>query len=178
MSRRIALLLAAISAVLLVGALSLRFFIRTYRVPTGAMAPTVPIGSHLVVRLGGTVERGSIAAFRFPVDARYSFVMRIVAAGGDVVEIRDKRLFVNGREPDEPYAVHADQMTYPGQEALTEPFRSRDQFGPYRVPPGHYFVLGDDRDRSSDSRYWGTVPRENIIGPVIAAYSWRRVWRP
>ena len=77
---------------------------------------------------------------------------------------------VNGKALVEPYVLHVDSTVYPRQPALPEPYRSRDQFGPYSVPDGQYFAMGDNRDRSSDSRYWGTVPRSLIKGRAFMVY--------
>jgi signal peptidase I len=77
---------------------------------------------------------------------------------------------VNGKPLDEPYVVHVDPQVYPKMPALPEPYRSRDQFGPYTVAPRSYFAMGDNRDRSSDSRYWGTVPRSMIKGRAFMVY--------
>lgn len=147
-----------------------RLFVRTYRVPTLAMVPAIPQGAHIVVRLTTAAGRGDIVAFRYPRDPQTAFAKRIVAVGGDLVEIRAKSLFVNGDRVEEPYVVHADEQIYPRGDYLPEPYRSRDHFGPYRVQPDHVFVLGDNRDHSSDSRYWGSVPRRNIIGKVVLLY--------
>jgi|ERR1051326_678248 signal peptidase I len=144
-----------------------RYVVRFFRIPTGAMKPALPIGSYVLVHPTKAVHVSDITVFRYPLNPKFTYVMRVVANGGDTVEIRDKVLFVNGRARDEPYVVHEDPVVYPPQPALPEPYRSRDQFGPFRVPPDSWFVLGDNRDRSSDSRYWGTVPSENVIGRVI-----------
>jgi signal peptidase I len=77
---------------------------------------------------------------------------------------------VNGTALNEPYVLHDDPQVYPLQPALPEPYRSRDQFGPFKVPAGQYFAMGDNRDRSSDSRYWGTVPRTMIKGRAFMVY--------
>ena len=144
-----------------------RYVLKTFRIPTGAMSPTLPPGSIVFVHPTSDVAIGDITVFRYPVDPRYSYVMRIVAAGGDTVQIREKKLFVNGAEKNEPYAVHEDSVVYPNQPALPEPYRSRDWFGPYRVPADSFFVLGDNRDRSADSRWWGVVPHANVFGRVV-----------
>jgi len=176
--RKIALVLAGICAVLFAGFLASRIWFRTYRIPTGTMDPTIPVGCGVVVRVQKSAARGDIIAFRYPLDPKTTFLKRVAAVGGDIVEIRDKHLYVNGAEAREPYVVHTDEQTYPNLVALPEPYRSRDQFGPYRVPNEHYFVLGDNRDRSSDSRYWGPVPAANLTGRVVAAYTFTRFWRP
>ncbi|MEA2239484.1 MAG: signal peptidase [Thermoanaerobaculia bacterium] len=153
--------------------------VRIYRNTTGSMEPTLPMGARFLTILTSRANRGDIVAFVYPLDPQVLFDKRVVAVGGDVVEIRDKRLFVNGNELNERYAVHADTTVYPNNKLLPEPYRSRDHFGPFRVPAGTYFVLGDNRDESSDSRYWGTVPRENIRGRVVLAFSWSRgFWKP
>jgi signal peptidase I len=143
----------------------LRF--RVFRIPQAAMAPASPRGCRIVVHVTDDVRHGDIAAFRYPRDQRRLYVFRVVAEDGDVVELRNKRLLVNGRERNEPYVVHSDAQIYPRDPALEEPYRSRDQFGPYRVPADSFFVLGDNRDAASDSRYWGAVPHENILGRVV-----------
>jgi signal peptidase I len=97
-------------------------------------------------------------------------VKRVIGMPGDVVAIRDKKVSVNGRLLAEPYVVFDDPTVYPAEPALPEPYRSRDQFGPVRVPAGHYFAMGDNRDRSSDSRYWGFVPRADIKGRAFMVY--------
>lgn len=164
----IVILIAVLIALLLLG---LPLVIRTYSVPTPAMEPTLPAGTHVAVRLTQDVQRGDIVVFRYPENREVTYLKRIVAAGGDRVEIRDKKLLVNGAEVSEPYAVHADPRVYPRIELLPEPYRSRDQFGPYVVPTESFFMLGDNRDRSSDSRYWGVVSRADVIGRVVVRYS-------
>ena len=144
-----------------------RYFFRTFRIPSAGMEPALRVGSHVIVRVTKNVRAGDMLVFHYPIDPRVLYVKRLVGAPGDTVEIRDKRLIVNGRERTEPYVIHVDPVVYPLQPALPEPYRSRDQYGPYRVPDGSYFVLGDNRDRSSDSRYWGVVPQGNVIGRVV-----------
>ncbi|HSP34758.1 MAG TPA: signal peptidase I, partial [Thermoanaerobaculia bacterium] len=108
--------------------------------------------------------------FRYPLQPDTDFVKRVIGMPGDVVEVRDKKVSINGKPVDEPYVIHEDAQVFPLQPTLPEPYRSRDQFGPYAVPPGSYFAMGDNRDRSSDSRYWGTVPRSMIKGRAFMVY--------
>lgn len=145
--------------------------LRTYSIPTGGMVPTVTPGSDVFVRSTRDCVVGDIIVFRYPLNPRDIYLKRVVAKSGDVVEIRDKRLFVNGSERVEPFVEHSDAVIYPKLDTLPEPYRSRDQFGPYRVPTDAFFVLGDNRDSSSDSRFWGAVPRASVIGRVIGAVS-------
>ena len=97
--------------------------------------------------------------------------------------VRDKALFVNGKPADGPGVQHSDPEVYPNDPAIPDMARRRDQFGPFTVPAGHWFGMGDNRDNSLDSRYWGPIPRENIFGrPVILYWSYEaepnsHVWR-
>jgi signal peptidase I len=176
--QKILLTIAALGVLLMIVWRS-GLIVKSYRNGTGSMAPTLPVGSFSAVRPTRDVKRGDIVAFRYPLRPDVTFEKRIVGVGGDTVQIRDKRLYVNGVEARELYAVHIDEVIYPLHLALPEPYRSRDQFGPVTVPRDQFFVLGDNRDQSSDSRYWGTVPRENIIGRVVFATSAQRgFWRP
>jgi signal peptidase I len=152
--------------------------VRAYRVPTGAMSPIIKPGERVVVVLTSNAKAGDIIAFRYPIDLSANFVSRVVAVAGETVEIRDQRLFIDGREINEPYVVHDDTTIYPKSPVLPEPYRSRDQFGPFRVPAGHYFTLGDNRDHSHDGRFWGAVPANNVTGRVILIYSSRGLRRP
>jgi signal peptidase I len=112
-------------------------------------------------------ERGDIIVFVFPEDPAKDFIKRVVGIPGDVLEIREKKLFRNGQmvdDGDEPYAQYLDQS----QNKVP-----RDNWGPETVPAGNVFVLGDNRDRSYDSRFWGFVPFENIKGKAVVIYwSW------
>lgn len=157
--------------------IGVRKAVRGYRVPTGAMSPTIRPGENVLVRITKNVSRGDVVAFRYPLNPSYSYVSRIVAVAGDTLEIRSKKLFLNGAEVNEPYAVHEDPEIYPNQPALPEPYRSRDHFGPFRVPPGHFFTLSDNRDHASDGRYWGALPAENVTGRVMFVYSMRGIRR-
>ena len=146
------------------------------------MLPTLEIGDHLLVNkllyglrvpISGDryfdffePERGAIIVFVFPEDPTKDFIKRVIGIPGDILEIRAKQLFRNGQaveEQDEPYARYRDPAR-PGP---------RDHWGPETVPEGHVFVLGDNRDRSYDSRFWGFVPFENIKGKAAIIYwSW------
>ncbi|HEX2059595.1 MAG TPA: signal peptidase I [Thermoanaerobaculia bacterium] len=161
------------------------FAFQAFKIPSGSMEDNLLVGDHIVVNkfiygpkaslFGGVlplrdVERGDIIVFRFPEQPDVDFVKRVVALPGETIAIRDKKVFIDGRALDEPYARFADERTYPAGPYLPEPYRSRDQFGPYRVPAGHYFAMGDNRDHSHDSRYWGAVPRSLIKGRAFMVY--------
>ena len=89
---------------------------------------------------------------------------------GDRWHLDEVYLSINGKPLAEPYVIHVDPMVWPAKPQLPEQFRVRDQFGPYSVPAGQYFAMGDNRDSSLDSRYWGFVPRDNIIGKPLVIY--------
>ncbi|HEV8231725.1 MAG TPA: signal peptidase I [Thermoanaerobaculia bacterium] len=177
------------------------FVVQTYQVPTGSMEKTILVGDHLLVNKFAyaprlerwaklfpyrDVHRGDIIVFKKPgddVNPGNVLVKRAVAGPGDTLSVRDKALFVNGRPADGSGVQHTDPETYPNDPAIPEVARRRDQFGPFRVPPDHWFGMGDNRDNSLDSRYWGPIPRGNIFGrPTILYWSYEaepnsHVWR-
>ena len=160
------------------------FAFQAFKIPTGSMEDNLKVGDHIIVNkfiygpgttLGGMlpireIRRGDIIVFRYPLQPDTDFVKRVIGLPGDTVEVHDKIVSVNGKPLVEPYVIHVDQTIYPPRPQLPEPYRSRDQFGPYFVPEGQYFAMGDNRDRSSDSRYWGTVPRSMIKGKAFMVY--------
>ena len=148
-------------------------------VPTASMEGTVLVGDHYFVfklpygpRIPFTsfhlprwrhAQRGEILAFRSPRDAREKFVKRVVAVGGDAIEIRNGIVYVNDLRMKEPYAVFTGRR----RGAWTENMPRRV------VPVGELFMLGDNRDKSEDSRFWGAVPEENIVGrPIMIFWSY------
>jgi signal peptidase I len=141
-------------------ALAMGFTVQLARVEGHSMAPTLANHDRLVVdrltyRIGKPTP-GDIVMFHVPVAPERLFVKRIIAQEGDVVRIRNGQVMVNGRPLDDRY-VPAD-------------FRSHEDWGPYRVPVDFYVVMGDHRNRSSDSRHWGPVPRDAIVGRVQARW--------
>jgi signal peptidase I len=145
--------------------------IQAYKIPSGAMIPTLLIGDHFLVNklIYKTAEpkRGDIIIFPYPEDPSRAFVKRLIAVEGDVIEIRDKRVYINGKEQSEPYKINTDTSSFRDQ---------RDNFGPVTIPPGKLFFMGDNRDQSYDSRFWGYVPRDTIEGKVMSLYwSWDKV---
>ncbi|HVT04567.1 MAG TPA: signal peptidase I [Thermoanaerobaculia bacterium] len=162
------------------------FVFQAFKIPTGSMIDNLLVGDHIIVNKfaygpPGTalfeklfpfreIHRGDIIVFRFPDDPNTDFVKRVIGLPNDTIVVRDKKVFVNGTAQNEPYTVHEDPQIIPLRPALLEPYRSRDQFGPYTVPPDKYFAMGDNRDRSNDSRYWGPVPRSLIKGRAFLVY--------
>jgi len=150
------------------------YIAKAYRIPSPAMVPTLLIGDHvfvdkLIYRLGTAPRNGDIIVFRFPEDERKDFIKRVVALPGDSVEVRNKQLIVNGEQiNDVGYTQRIDPNMI---EASVNP---RDNFGPVTVPDHAYFVLGDNRDQSLDSRFWGYVSADKIRGKVMFIYwSWK-----
>ncbi len=123
-------------------------------------------------------RRGDIIVFKFPLDESQNYIKRCVGLAGDTIEIRDKVLLVNHRVfQNPPKAKFVDSNRYKSgfQQRDIRPANAgnRDNYGPVIVPAGHYFMMGDNRDNSSDSRYWGFLPRDNIVGKALIIYfSW------
>ncbi len=158
----------------LVAAVLLRVFvISAYRVSSASMENTLYEGDYIFVNklayeYGGSPQAGDIIVFIYPNNPNKDFIKRIVAMPGQTVEIADKILYVDGAVAEIPIeSKHIDQRIIPGDLSF------RDNFGPFEVPPGQYFVVGDNRDDSRDSRFWGGVPDENIKGKAVFVYwSW------
>jgi signal peptidase I len=176
------------------------FVIEAFRIPTGSMEKTLLVGDFLLVNKAvygaqvpgtavrlpafGEPDRGDVVVFTPPHEPDKNYVKRLVGLPGDTLFMRDKVLFVNGLPVAEPYAQHGDPMDVhaPGMrwqlDHLVDPSQrlqyrpSRDNWGPVTVPLGRYFVLGDNRDDSEDSRYWGFVDQAAIKGkPLFVYYS-------
>lgn len=145
-------------------------YVKAYRIPTGSMEPTLMRGDHILVDRRTLIldpSRGDLIVYQDPADPGRDFVKRVVAMGGDTVEIRDKELIVNGQAVPESYVIHREAEVVPGGE------NPRDNYGPVTVPPGSCFVLGDNRDQSYDSRFSGFVETATIKGRVRCVYwSW------
>lgn len=143
-----------------------------FRIPSGAMVPALLIGDHIMVNKLAYQDlapaRGDVVVFKFPEDESKTFVKRIIGVPGDTIEIRDKIVHVNGQALREDARIqHVDS------NILEKAVNPRDNLGPLNVPEHSYFVLGDNRDQSFDSRFWGFVKREKIIGKVTIIYwSW------
>lgn len=145
--------------------------IQAYRIPARSMKPTLLVGDRIFTckmsYKKDTPRRGDIVVFKYPVDPSKDFVKRVIGIEGDTVEVRDKKLFLNGVLQAEEYVNHVDDRTLPGQ------LPPRDNFGPVTVPSGALFVMGDNRDNSHDSRFWGFVSLDKVRGKVRHIYwSW------
>jgi signal peptidase I len=154
--------------------------LRAYRIPTTAMEPTIHKDEYVLARAlpaPAEPQRADIVVFQYPLDPKIIFAKRVVGLPGDTVECHEKQIWVNGARITEPYAMHDDPQTF-NDHTLPEPYRSRDNFGPIHLAPHEYFMLGDNRDSSSDSRYWGPVPRKLIMAKAVKVGSSAGPFRP
>jgi len=156
------------------------FVFQQSKIPTGSMEETLLIGDYIMVNKfvyasAATslekallpfqdVRRGDVIVFKFPEEPEKDYIKRIIGLPGELLEIIDQQVYINGEPLEEPYKIHRDPRR-PRTTGAPSPFaQGRDSFGPEIVPAGHYFAMGDNRDNSRDSRAWGPVPRENIKG--------------
>lgn len=162
-------------------ALTIRaFVVQAFKIPSGSMIPTLSIGDHILVNkfvYGVKIpltdhilipvsepQRGDVVVFKFPGNESTDYIKRVVGLPGDVVEGRNKTVYVNGVLADTTHIQHADPLVREDQ---------RDNFGPVTVPPDSYFVMGDNRDHSADSRFWGFVKLNKFRGKAFLIYwSW------
>ncbi|NUR52897.1 MAG: signal peptidase I [Acidobacteria bacterium] len=170
-------------------AVILALFVRTwvvqaFKIPTGSMENNLLIGDHLLVNkfvfgptplaIGRTVlpvrepRRGDVVVFKYPDEPERDFIKRVIGLPGETLELRNKKVFVNGQPIDEPYVHFLTPPSSDYQEVTS--FDVRERYGPVTVPPGQYFVMGDNRDNSQDSRYWGFLPRGYIKGKAALIY--------
>lgn len=162
------------------------FIVQAFKIPTGSMENNLLIGDHLLVNKFmfaptlslvedallpiDPIRRGDVVVFKYPEEPERDFIKRVVGLPGETIELRNKRVYVDSKPLDEPYIHYLEppQDGAPGEEG-TE-FDVRRQYGPVKVPAGHYFMMGDNRDNSQDSRYWGFLPREYVKGKALFVY--------
>jgi signal peptidase I len=189
--------IASMASVLVIGLFIITFNLQAFEIPSSSMENTLLIGDHVFVdRITlapktkwaapvvhyRDVKRGDIIVFRYPEDIRMTFVKRAIGIPGDRIRLVNKDVYRNGVKLDEPYKIHKsdyidpyrdnfpsqpDHISYAGQEEM---LRNHVVNGEVVVPPDSVFAMGDNRDNSSDSRYWGFVPRANIIGKPLIIY--------
>jgi signal peptidase I len=173
----------AIIIAILIALVIRTFVIQAFKIPSRSMVPTLLIGDQILVNkfiygvkipyLRKTIipvtnpEKGDIVVFIYPNDRSKDFIKRVIGIAGDKIEIKNKRIFINDKEYSDSYGVYSDNLIYPG---VIQP---RDNFGPVTVPQNSLFVMGDNRDESSDSRYWGFVDIKDVEGKAFIIYwSW------
>lgn len=167
----------AILVAVLLALLIRTFIVQAFKIPSGSMIPTLRIGDHILVNKfvygidipflnipiysGHNPERGDIVVFKYPEDPEKDFIKRVIGVGGDIVSMQGKKVYVNGKLQVEDYAIYADGDV------------RRGTMPPIQVPPGKLFVMGDNRDNSHDSRFWGFVDLQAVRGKAFIIYwSW------
>ena len=173
----------AILVAILIALFIRKFVVQAFKIPSGSMKQTLQIGDHILVNKfifgvkmpywNKTIlplkspRRGDIIVFKYPVDPNKDFIKRVIGVGGDVVESRDKQLYVNHEPVNHKFGVHTDSRIFSGAS------KPRDNFGPLTVPDNKLFVMGDNRDESYDSRFWGFVDLKAVNGKAFIIYwSW------
>ena len=161
------------------------FVIQAFKIPSGSMVPTLLVGDHLLVNkfIYGTriplvgrklfvlrkPRRGDVIVFIYPRDRSKDFIKRVIGLEGEKVEIKGQKIYINDRLIDDPWGIYGKKNAFWNVSA-------RENFGPVIVPRGSLFVLGDNRDNSQDSRYWGFVPLNDVLGKAFIIY-WSWDWR-
>jgi len=148
-------------------ALTIRtFVVQAFVIPSGSMLPTLRIGDYLLVNklvyLFRPIRRGDIIVFKFPQDETRDFIKRVVGLPGETLEIRDRQVFIDGKPLHEPYAVYSE----PPLLRSPTPYH----LAPMVIPPGHLFMMGDNRDNSLDSRFWGLLEESKVVGEASMIY--------
>ena len=148
------------------------FVIQAFKIPSGSMLNTLQIGDHILVNKFiywfTEPRRGDIVVFLYPGDESRDFIKRIIGLPGDTLQIRNRVAHINGAPIQEPYVI------FTGTGGFGNPHTPSEDFGPIRVPEGQYFMMGDNRDSSMDSRVWGFLDRKKIRGKALITYwSWR-----
>jgi signal peptidase I len=172
----------------LVIAVVLALFVRTwvfqaFKIPTGSMEPGLLVGDHLIVNKmvfapvangferailpGRDLRRGDVVVFKYPEDPSRDFIKRVIGLPGDTLEVRRKKVHVNGAALDEPYVRYLEPPSTSGEPRTGD---RREEYGPVTVPAGQYFMMGDNRDNSEDSRYWGFMPASYLKGEALFIY--------
>jgi signal peptidase I len=161
------------------------FVVQAFKIPTGSMEENLLIGDHLLVNkfvFGPTalaaekavlpiadIKRGDVLVFKFPVEPERDFIKRVIGLPGETVEVKERKIYINGTVIDDPHAHYLLPASSSDYHEVTS-FDVRERYGPVTVPANQYFVMGDNRDNSQDSRYWGFLPRENVKGKALLIY--------
>ncbi|MBM3310899.1 MAG: signal peptidase I [Candidatus Aminicenantes bacterium] len=166
------------------------FVVQAFQIPTGSMEPTLLVGDFLLVNKQvyahpttpldrlllprRDLKRGDIVVFKYPNEMSKDYVKRVIGLPGETLEIKDKRVFIDGTPLDESYKVHGDAQVFAKKDYYNYEETIRDNYGPVTIPAGHIFAMGDNRDNSHDSRYWGYVPLTYVKGrPWVIYFSYK-----
>jgi signal peptidase I len=160
------------------------FVVQAFKIPTGSMENNLLIGDHLLVNkfvfaptLTGAedallpidpIRRGDIIVFKYPEEPERDFIKRVIGLPGETLEVRNKKVYIDGTPLEEPYVHFIFPPDENGSGDFTDP--SRPDYGPVTVPADSYFMMGDNRDNSQDSRYWGFMPRSYVKGKALFVY--------
>ena len=173
----------AIIIAILIAVVIRTFIVQAYKIPSRSMVPALLVGDHLLVNkfiYGVKIpiirkilipitdpKRGDIIVFIYPDDRTKDYIKRVIGVGGDKIEIKNKNIFINDQPYKDAFGIYSDNVVYP---AVIQP---RDNYGPVVVPKGSLFVMGDNRDESADSRFWGFVDLKDVEGKALIIYwSW------
>jgi signal peptidase I len=148
--------------------------IHAFKIPSGSMLPTIQIGDFILTKtkifIKNNLTYGDIVVFPWPKDPSKDFIFRIIALGGDEIEIKNKKVYLNGNYLEEPYIINRDPRIIDSKDFV------RDNFGPKKIPDDCIFVMGDNRDESNDSRFWGYVKKSAVKGRAYFIYwSWDKL---
>jgi signal peptidase I len=162
------------------------FVVQAFKIPTGSMEENLLIGDHLLVNKFifapvasplertllpvASIKRGDVIVFKYPEDPERDFIKRVIGLPGETVEVREKKVYINGQALDEPYAHYLLPVSTPSEFHEVTSFDVRERYGPVTVPADQYFVMGDNRDNSQDSRYWGFLRRDYVKGKALVIY--------
>jgi signal peptidase I len=162
------------------------FVVQAFKIPTGSMEENLLIGDHLLVNKFifaptatsverallpvASIKRGDVIVFKYPEDPERDFIKRVIGLPGESVEVREKKVYINGQALDEPYAHYLLPVSTPSEFHEVTSFDVRERYGPVTVPTEQYFVMGDNRDNSQDSRYWGFLRRDYVKGKALVIY--------
>jgi signal peptidase I len=162
------------------------FVVQAFKIPSGSMENNLLIGDHLLVNkfvFGptesslerallpiGTLKRKDVIVFKYPEEPDRDFIKRVIGLPGDTLELKAKKVYINGTPLDEPYVHFIDAPRGESDYHEITSFDVRERYGPVTVPPNQYFVMGDNRDNSQDSRYWGSLRRDYIKGKALLIY--------
>ena len=160
------------------------FVVQAFKIPTGSMENNLLVGDHLLVNKFvfaptetgierallpiDPIRRGDVVVFKYPEEPERDFIKRVIGLPGETLELRNKTVYIDGKPLVEPYVHFLQPPSSANQEVAT--YDVRERYGPVTVPADQYFVMGDNRDNSQDSRYWGFLPRAYVKGKALMVY--------